>query len=458
MKMQLAEIARVVQAKNDVTPWATQEIASVSFDSRTLTPGALFVPLVAAQDGHRFIESARQHGATATFWQAGHSDEPTDFPVLEVDDPLTALQQLARYYLLKVDPRVVAITGSDGKTTTKDMTAAILKKRFNVHKTQGNFNNEIGVPMTILSMETNTEVLVVEMGMDRPGQLDFLSQMVAPDVAVITMIGEAHIEFFGTRAKIADAKLEITHGLKDDGFFIYEGDEPLLHERAEQVHQQQRTFGQSETCELYPIMIESTANETRFRLNKYPDLTFSLPLLGSYNVNNAMAAIQVGALLRIKPAEMQAALAHFDLTRNRTQWVSGANGVNILSDVYNANPTAMRAVLRAFQAVPTQGRRIAVLGDMLELGDQAATLHASVAEAVDPTQLDEVYLYGDLMQALATALKAQPDYAAHVHYFPTAEKEQLSQALLADVQTGDAVLLKASNGMHLDTILRQLKD
>lgn len=458
MKMQLAEIAQVVQAKNDVTPWATQEIASVSFDSRTLTPGALFVPLVAAQDGHRFIESARQHGATASFWQAGHPDEPTDFPVLEVADPLKALQQLARYYLLKVDPRVIAITGSDGKTTTKDMTAAILKKRFNVHKTQGNFNNEIGVPMTILSMETNTEVLVVEMGMDRPGQLDFLSQMVAPDMAVITMIGEAHIEFFGTRAKIADAKLEITHGLKEDGFFIYEGDEPLLQERAQQVQQQQRTFGQSETCELHPIMIESTANETRFRLNKYPDITFSLPLLGSYNVNNAMAAIQVGEILRIKPTEMQAALAHFDLTRNRTQWVSGANGVSILSDVYNANPTAMRAVLRAFQAVPTQGRRLAVLGDMLELGEQAPVLHASVAEAIDPTQLDEVYLYGDLMQALAKALQDKPDYAAHVHYFPTAEKDQLSQAVLAAVQTGDAILLKASNGMHLDTLLRQLKD
>ncbi|MBA1394209.1 UDP-N-acetylmuramoyl-tripeptide--D-alanyl-D-alanine ligase, partial [Lactobacillus sp. XV13L] len=220
MQMKLTEIAYAlgIQAPNlaDVT------IQQVVFDSRQATAGSLFVPLIAARDGHDFVASAFEQGASAVLWQKDHP-----LPVaaganyLVVDDTLKALQQLSQYYLHKIKPQVVAITGSNGKTTTKDMTAAILAQKYKITKTQANYNNEIGVPITILSMAADTQILVVEMGMDHAGQLAALSKLVQPDLAVITMIGEAHIEFFGTRDKIADAKMEITQSLNPKGTFVY---------------------------------------------------------------------------------------------------------------------------------------------------------------------------------------------------------------------------------------------
>lgn len=458
MKMQLAEIAQAVAAENDYSRWQDLEINSVAFDSRQLTTGALFVPLIAANDGHDYIGNAQQNGAIAAFWQLGHPGKPTDFPILEVRDPLQALQQLAKYYLNKLDPRVIAITGSDGKTTTKDMTAAILAPHTNLVRTQGNFNNEIGVPVTILNMSTNTETLVIEMGMDRPGQLDFLSRLVAPDIAIITMIGEAHIEFFGTRDKIADAKMEITHGLKEDGILIYDGDEPLLRDRAATLAQRTKTFGQQPTNDLYPTSVTADSKQLDFTVNQYPDTDFHLPLLGTYNVNNAMAAITVGGLFQIQPQQMQTALANFKLTKNRTQWLTGAQGEQILSDVYNANPTAMMAVLRAFVAVPVKGQHIAVLGDMLELGEQAPALHAGVAQALDSATIDQVYLLGPQIQALADELAENSAFNGRVHYYPLNQKARLTADLLATLTADDAVLLKASNGIHLDEVMRALQN
>ena len=243
MKMQLAEIAKAIHAQNDISRWADVEVSSVDFDSRHIQPGALFVPLKGARDGHEFVASAFDRGASASLWAADHELDDDQHPYLVVDDPLTALQELGKYYLHKTNPVVVAVSGSNGKTTTKDMIAAILSTQFNVVKTHANFNNEIGVPITLLNMDASTEAVVVEMGMARFGQLDALSKLVTPDIAVLTMIGEAHIEFFGTRDKIADAKMEITHGLQEDGMFIYNGDEPLLRDRATAVKQEQATFG-----------------------------------------------------------------------------------------------------------------------------------------------------------------------------------------------------------------------
>ncbi|WP_125705772.1 UDP-N-acetylmuramoyl-tripeptide--D-alanyl-D-alanine ligase [Lacticaseibacillus daqingensis] len=456
MKMKLSEIARVVGATCPVAEAACPTVTGVAFDTRELQPGELFVPLVDARDGHDFIPNAAAAGAAATLVAADHTPLTTTIPQLVVADPLQALQDLARYYLMmKVNPKVVAITGSNGKTTTKDMTAAVLATQYHVWKTKDNFNNEIGVPMTILAMDTNTEVLVVEMGMDRPDQLREKSLLCEPDIAVITMIGEAHIEFFKTRAKIADAKMEITDGLRSDGLFIYNGDEPLLRERAKAVSQAQKTFGLDPDNQLFARDIETFEDHTDFSLSRWPDLRFTIPVMGEYNVANALAAILVGRRFHIKPEAIQAALAGFKITKNRTQWVIGDAGEQILSDVYNANPTAMKAVLADFSDFPCTGRRIAVLGDMLELGDASAALHASVAEALDPAKVQEVYLYGDEIAALQAALmdKYAPE---HVHYYPKAAQNQLTQALLDGVGHSDMVMLKASHGLHLERVLDAL--
>lgn len=457
MEMQLTEIANVVGAQNDVSAWQDIEVSSVAFDTRQLQPGALFVPLDGARDGHEFIKQAQAAGAVASFWQAAHGDCPVDMPILVVDNPLKALQKLAQYYLLmKVNPKVVAVTGSNGKTTTKDMIAAVLATQFNVHKTQDNFNNEIGVPMTILGMKTNTEILAIELGMDRPGQLDFLSNLVKPDVAVITMIGEAHIEFFGTRAKIADAKMEITHGLKEDGLLVYNGDEPLLNERVKDLNVDLKRFGNNHDNDLYPETINAMSDHTTFTLNKWPDLTFSIPMIGTYNVNNALAALLVGRRFHIKPEKMQAALADFQVTKNRTQWLIGSKGERILSDVYNSNPTALRAVLRSFGKVATTGRRVVVIGDMLELGDASQQLHSSIAAALDPQIINEVYLYGNEVHVLATALKDKYD-TAHLHYYPLGQQTAMIAALQADITPNDIIMLKGSHGMHLENVLAALQ-
>lgn len=457
MKMQVTEIAKAVQAVNAEQAWPDVNVTGVSFDSRRLQAGDLFIPLVGENDGHQFIQSAIDHGAVATLWASDHADSaPSDLPVIQVADTLSALQQLGQYYLQKINPKVVAVTGSNGKTTTKDMVASVLSTQFNVTKTHANFNNQIGVPITLLSMEPNTEVVVVEMGMDHFGELDFLSRLVQPDVAVITMIGEAHIEFFGTRDKIADAKMEIVHGLKEDGTFIFNGDEPLLQERAQTVTQRQRTFGLNADNTLAGSDVDTSRAQTSFKASLWPDETYTIPMMGAYNVNNALAALLVADTFHIRPNEARAALASFVPTENRTEWLTGSQGEAILSDVYNSNPTAARRVLAAFAAVPTKGKRIAVLGDMLELGEQSDSLHTSLASELDPDQIESVYLNGQHVAALATALRAK--YADDaVRYYPTDEQAQLITDLEAEVQPDDQVLLKGSHGIHLENVLSALE-
>ncbi|MCD2255961.1 UDP-N-acetylmuramoyl-tripeptide--D-alanyl-D-alanine ligase [Agrilactobacillus fermenti] len=455
MKMTLEEVAKAVGAEADYSQWQNNIVTSVTFDSRQLQPGGLFVPLVAQRDGHDFIESAIQNGAVGSFWQKGHAHAPVDFPLIEVADTQAAFEQLAKYYLHKVNPRVIAITGSNGKTTTKDMIAAVLATQSNTCKTRANYNNEIGVPYTILSMDTNTENLVLEMGMDRPGQLHKMSLLAEPDIAVITMIGEAHIEFFGTRAKIADAKMEIIDGLKADGTLVFDGDEPLLRERVpEEV--QTRTFGQHEIDDISAQAVVAEKKQTTFVASPWPEVQFSVPLMGAYNVMNALAAIAVGDLIHVPSKQMAGALAEFKLTAERTEWVKAANGADLLSDVYNSNPTAVKEVLKNFTAIQTNGHRIIVLGDMLELGAQSAELHASLAESIQPQQIQTVFLIGKDMQALYHAL--QDRYSEHqLHYYSLADKALLTVDLKDAIQPDDMVLLKASHGLHLEDVVAELQ-
>ena len=458
MKMKLAEIAKAINAQNEIEQWKDIEVTSVSFDSRHLEKGALFVPLQGAHDGHQYVETAFTNGAAATLWASDHELTNSDHPVLVVTDPLKALQELGKYYLRKINPIVVAVTGSNGKTTTKDMIASILSTQLNVTKTYANFNNEIGVPVTLLNMEANTEVVVVEMGMDRFGQLDFLSKLVSPDIAVITMIGEAHIEFFGTRDRIADAKMEIVNGLKEDGLFVYDGDEPLLNERAADITQQTTRFGRQLTDDLYATSVNAGPRSIEFKVNEWPDEQFTIPMVGEYNVNNALAAMAVAKRLYISPNHIKTALANVELTENRAEWFKSKNGAQILSDVYNSNPTAAKQVLKTLAEMPVQGRRIAVLGDMLELGEAAPRLHASLAEQINPAQIQEVYLVGAEMAYLQAKLQEQGYPAAAIHYYQADQLDQLIAALEADLHPADMVLLKASHGLHLEQVLAAIKE
>ncbi len=249
--------------------------------------------------------------------------------------------------------------------------------------------------------------------------------------------------------------MEIVSGLKDDGLFVYNGDEPLLRERAAKVTQDQVTFGLAPNNDLAAEHVQPFRDHTEFDVSRWPDVHFSIPMMGEYNVNNALAAILVGRRFHVKPEAMRDALAHFKATHNRTEWLKGDAGESILSDVYNSNPTAVRAVLHDFVKVPTKGRRIAVLGDMLELGTASHDLHAGLADALDPDQVNCVYLYGPEMHALYTALQAKYD-GQHLFYFAEDDQSHLESQLLDGVYSDDLVLIKGSHGMHLENVLSAL--
>lgn len=450
------EVAKAVQAQNIEESWEKIEINSVGFDSRKTKDRSLFVPLVSENDGHAFIEQAINKGALATFWSRPLKEAPTNIPVILVEDTLKALQDLAEYYLAKVNPKVIGITGSNGKTTTKDMTEAVISSQYRVHKTQGNFNNHIGLPMTILEMPLDTEVIILEMGMNHAGEIQVLSDLAKPDIAIITMIGESHIEHLGSRAGIADAKMEIISGLKENGVLIIPGSEPLLIERTSSLKKEQiKTFGLSTINNIYSLQINSGMKETTFTTNVKPNLLITLPVTGTYNVDNALAALSSGLALGISIEKAAQKLATFELTKNRTEWLTGIHESTLLNDAYNANPTAMRVVLSNFSQLKNEGRKIVVLGDMLELGEQTNDLHLSIKEVLSIDEIDQVVLYGTHMKVLYEALKTVFD-GERLHHFD-GDKESMIAFLKKTIQPKDYVLLKSSFGTDLLSVVKALQ-
>lgn len=447
MKLTIKEIAQVLGISGIVDE---REISSVEFDSRKIEKDGLFVPLPGTRDGHDFVHAAKENGAIVTLWQKEKDNVPSDLVVLPVEDVTKAFQTLAQYYKQKIAPKTVAITGSNGKTTTKDMTASVLAQKYRTYKTQGNYNNDLGVPYTMLHMPDDTEVLILEMGMDHAGEIHFLSQLGQPDVAAITLIGEAHLENLGSRKNIAKAKMEIVDGLAQDGALFVPADEPLLTDLIAPLSQEVQTFGLAQG-DLQATITNETSESTSFVVDEE---TFVIPVLGGYNVKNALIAYGVGRYLGLSSEQIKNGLAQVELTKNRTQWLQAKNGAKLLSDVYNANPTAMRLVLESFGRLTLPGRRIAVLADMLELGPDSLAMHASMAEAI-VGRYDFVYLYGEQMQALANRLTELN--VPHAYFIPAQRRAFLEQ-VQQEIKPTDSVILKGSNGMQLSELVGLLTE
>ncbi|MGM0125441.1 UDP-N-acetylmuramoyl-tripeptide-D-alanyl-D-alanine ligase [Enterococcus sp. AZ194] len=449
-------IKEVVQAVEGTCGNAQDAVISgVEFDSRKITKGDLFVPLSGARDGHEFIQQAIENGAVATFWARPYPaglETVSDIAVINVNDPLEAMQKLASYYLSKVGADVIAITGSNGKTTTKDMTEAVLAQKFVTYKTQGNYNNNIGLPYTVLHMKDNTEKIILEMGMDHADEISELSLMAKPVVAAITMIGEAHIENLGSRLGIAKAKMEITEGLSDEGLLVIPAHEELLNPLVTHLPQTIQTFGLN-SADVTAQIISEEKMRTTFTVEGH---SFTIPVPGSYNVTNALIAYQIGRWFGLSIEEIQQGLAHFQLTQNRTQWLKAANGADILSDVYNANPTAMGLVLDTVRNLKAEGQKMAVLADMLELGPDSKAMHAQMADHFDAS-FSKVFLYGEEMQALKTRLDSQ-NSPIDVQLFSKNEKPALIKAIIQALQPTDLVVLKGSNGMGLAEVVKELEN
>lgn len=436
------------------------QVESVEFDSRKVTPGALFVPLVGGNtDGHDYVQQAIDQGAVACFWSANPDQAPVDqIQVIFVKDTLRAMQDLAHYYRQLIDPIVIGITGSNGKTTAKDMTAMSLTSKYQVYKTQGNFNNEIGMPYTILSMPETTEVLVLEMGMNHFGEIQRLSEIAQPDYAAITLIGESHIEFLGSRQGIAQAKLEILAGMQQGGVLVYPGNEPLIDQALEKAPTAITCyrFGFDPADDFYAYDIHEEYNKTYFRTSIDGNVLSSIPIIGSYNVSNALIALTFAQFLQVPIEQAIFQLSQFELTANRVQWLKTHNGAKLLNDAYNASPTSMRAILHSLGHVEVEGggRKIAVLGDILELGEHSAAYHRGLAEELDPERIEAVYLFGPEMVNLYEVLKEQ--YPENRLFYERDNHQTLIQALQRAIKPEDVILVKSSFGVDLLQVVTAL--
>ena len=454
MKLDLYEIAEVLSAKNDVTQFENVALRNAEFDSRLIESGDLFVPLKGARDGHDFIATAFAQGAAATL-----SERPVaEGAYILVDDVLTAFQRLAQYYLEKMQVDVLAGTGSNGKTTTKDMLAQLLATTYKTYKTQGNYNNEIGLPYTVLHMPENTEKLVLEMGQDHLGDIHLLSELAKPKTGIVTLVGEAHLEFFGSRAEIAQGKMQIADGLRKDGLLIVPADK-IVNEFLPADCKLVR-FGPD--ADIFLMRLEERKDSLSFDCN-FLEQRIDLPVTGKYNATNAMIAAYAALQEGVSEAAIAQAFSELELTRNRTEWKKAGNGADILSDVYNANPTAMRLILETFSTIPANpgGRKLAVLADMKELGADAKSMHGSMITSLNPEIVTDLFLYGQDMEALY-------DYAKEiyppgkVHYFIKNDEkdqfEQLTKAVREKLTPTDQILLKGSNSMNLAKLVEDLED
>lgn len=425
---------------------AQATLADVCMDTRKIQPGSLFVCLRGERfDGHSFASQAAQLGAAALL-----VDHPVDadVPQLVVTDTGKALLQLAGWYRRRFQLPVVGLTGSVGKTTTKEFIALVLGAKYNTLKTQGNLNNEIGVPQMLFRLEDSHTAAVIEMGMNHFGEISRLTRAVAPTVGLITNIGVSHIENLGSRAGILQAKLEILEGMAPDAPLIVNmdndmlrtvklGDRPLL------------TFAiDDQSADFTATDIAEQGSTTTFTVHHS---TFTqpvtIPTVGIHNVYNALAAMAVGYVTGVNPAAAAAALANYVPAGMRQNLVQ-VGGVQVIEDCYNASPDSMRAALQTLGKLPVH-RRYAVLGAMLELGDYAKEAHTQVGKMAAENGIDGVLAYGaDAAYIVEAAKQAGLENA---RLFDT--KEALAQSLAQQVQPGDGVLFKGSRGMHLEDVM-----
>ena len=425
---------------------AQATLADVCTDTRKIQPGSLFVCLRGDRfDGHSFASQAAQLGAAALL-----VDHPVDadVPQLVVTDTGKALLQLAGWYRRRFQLPVVGLTGSVGKTTTKEFIALVLGAKYNTLKTQGNLNNEIGVPQMLFRLEDSHTAAVIEMGMNHFGEISRLTRAVAPTVGLITNIGVSHIENLGSRSGILQAKLEILEGMAPDAPLIVNmdndmlrtvklGDRPLL------------TFAiDDQSADFTATDITEQGSTTTFTVHHS---TFTqpvtIPTVGIHNVYNALAAMAVGYVTGVDPAAAAAALANYVPAGMRQNLVQ-VGGVQVIEDCYNASPDSMRAALQTLGKLPVH-RRYAVLGAMLELGDYAKEAHTQVGKMAAENGIDGVLAYGaDAAYIVEAAKQAGLENA---RLFDT--KEALAQSLAQQVQPGDGVLFKGSRGMHLEDVM-----
>jgi UDP-N-acetylmuramoyl-tripeptide--D-alanyl-D-alanine ligase len=422
-----------------------------AIDSRGVCSRRVFFALDGEHtDGHRFVDDARSRGSCASVVEredTADALERSQAPFVLVDDVLASLQVLSRKYRNTLDLRVIAVTGSAGKTTTKEYIRLILRKKYKVHSNPGNLNNHIGVPLTLLETDHESEYLVAEIGANHSGEIQFLADILQPDLGVITNTGDAHIGLFGSREKIAEAKAELLGCIEREGYAVLPRDDDHFDILNDSADCRVVTFGYGDSCDFRVSAAEDDGDQINFRIN---DQHLTIKSFGLYNLLNATAAFAVGDVCGVEAERSREALAEAEPIRGRAR-VHRCGGIVLIDDSYNANPTSMRASIDSLGRIDAR-RRIAILGDMAELGSYCNDEHRRLGEFIAQSPVDRLYWLGSSGRIVSEGLGSSGKF---VRLFDSLD--ELYAAVEIEVKPGDVVLVKASRAASLDTIVNRLR-
>jgi len=451
MKLSLEELKKVL---NETVVNAEKEDLSfieISTDSRKIVEGSLFIPLVGETfDGHDFIERAFNKGALMTL-----SEKEVPWPCMIVEDTKKAYLKIAEYYKEKINPITIAITGSVGKTTTKEIISRVLKRKYRVHTTVKNFNNEIGVAQTILALNNQHEVLVIELGMDHFGEMHRLSQMVKPDYVVLTNIGMSHVGNFNSLDDVAQAKFEIFDFCKENTIAIINGDDLVIDEKIKSLNYEQKTYGYGRGLDGTVVGFQSKGiYGTRIKVKTSKEAyEIDTKAIGEHLGYSVLPSILLGELLSVAKVDIIEGIESYIYTEKRMELMK-LDEMTIVNDAYNASIESVKSALNTLEDTPTENKRIAFLGDILELGYLAVSTHERIGRFIREKQIDEVIFIGNLMQNAYN--EAKDNDFNECYYYPN--KWHLKNKIQEHLTDDTILLLKGSRGTKMEEIIDLIKE
>ena len=442
-----------------------REAAGVVIDSRKIEKDFIFIATVGERvDGHSFIDSVFEKGALGVICEKAPQNPKG--PYILVKDSFQALKDLAEYYRSQLDVKVVGITGSVGKTSTKEFVASVLSKGFNTLKTEGNFNNEVGLPLTVLKIQKDCEIAVLEMGISDFGEMHRLSKIAKPDICMITNIGQCHLENLGTRDGILKAKTEIFDFMSADAEICLNGDDDKLITVCDVDGKNPLFFGRNTDRDIYATDYVNkglAGSEVVIHINtdgRQESFKADIPLPGEHMVYNALAATAAGVMCGLETSKIREGIAQVKPVGGRSNVIS-TDRITIIDDCYNANPVSMKAAIDLLAMTNMAGdstkssRKVAILGDMFELGENEKALHKQVGTYIANQKADVVVCIGELSKNMYEGITESEGSSENVHYYK--DKEKMIKDISRLIQDEDIVLVKASHGMHFEEIINELK-
>jgi UDP-N-acetylmuramoyl-tripeptide--D-alanyl-D-alanine ligase len=430
------------------------QVTGIATDSRKLQRGDLFVSLKGENfDGHDHAESAIKNGAVVVL---SHQKLNVDIPYLLVENTLTALHKLAKHYKNKFKIPFVAVTGSSGKTTTKDMIASVLSEKYNVLKTEGNFNNAIGLPLTLFKLEKNHEICVIEMGMNSLGEIEVLADIVRPDAGVITNVGTAHIEKLKTRENILKAKTEMFAYFDCGNTAVINGDNDMLQNLHDKPYKIIRYGLESQNdCRALNIIEKGEAGISFDVAYQGKTENYQVPMPGIHNVYNALSAISIAMMYGLTKNEIDNGLKNFKPSKMRMEIFKGIMNTKIINDVYNANPDSMQAAINVLASMDTEGRRVCILGDMFELGEFAIEGHRMIGKFAIENNVDVILAVGKMANELIEGARMGRTNQM-LYSFET--NTEVIDHLNEIIKYNDTILIKGSRGMYMENIVESFRE